>query len=251
MPSTGATRTPTGMSRRSGYPGQMDDDPVTIGVNADPARCRALRVAALGGLGFDLLYVIHRLLQGLGPHTSTVAAITVYSRDHRESLLGSEVAVGLALLSAIVFLGPLVPIIWRAGQEALATAVIISGAAFVALGFVSQAAETALVSVADSNEPAAVLALNHLQGRTPVVWTITALTAAVSLAVLRARLLPKWLGIAGLVVAAIFIFGSIFSVLGRTSEERSSLVGVGLFIAWMLAVSVALWREAAKLTRPV
>ena len=51
---------------------------------------------------------------------------------------------------------------------------------------------------------------------------------------------------AGLVAAAVFLLGSVFSVLGRTPEGGSSLVGVGLFIVWMLAVSVALWRTAAR-----
>jgi hypothetical protein len=56
------------------------------------------------------------------------------------------------------------------------------------MGFASNAAETALIGVADSSQPAAVLVLNHLQGRTPVVWTITALVAAVSLAIQRTGL---------------------------------------------------------------
>src|SRR4029453_17104286 len=69
----------------------------------------------------------------------------------------------------------LVPVIWRAGQESMAVAVAISGGVFVATGFVSNATETALIWVADANQPVAVLALDQLQGRTPVVWTITAL----------------------------------------------------------------------------
>jgi hypothetical protein len=65
------------------------------------------------------------------------------------------------------------------------------------MGFVSSAAETALIGVADSNQPAAVLALNQLQGRTPVVWTTTALVAVVSLAVHRTGLVWRWLGWSG------------------------------------------------------
>jgi hypothetical protein len=53
--------------------------------------------------------------------------------------------------------------------------------------------------VADVNQPAAVVALNQLQGRTPVVWTITALVEAVSLAVYRTGPVWRWLGVAGLV----------------------------------------------------
>ena len=128
-----------------------------------------LRTAAISGLAFAVLYVAHRLLQGTGPDGSGAAAVAAYQVTHRSALLTSEVAVALALLAFIAFLAGLVPVIWRAGQETLAVAVGISGGVFVAMGFVSNAAETALIWVADSNQPAAVLALNQLQGRTPVV----------------------------------------------------------------------------------
>jgi hypothetical protein len=208
-----------------------------------------LRSAAIGGLAFTVLYVVHRLLQGTAPDGTSAAAVASYQVAHRSALLASEIAVGLALLAFIAFLAALVPVIWRAEQEPLAVAVAISGGVFVAMGFVSNAAETALIGVADTNQPAAVLALNQLQGRTPVVWTITALVAALSLAIWRTGLVGRWLAVAGLVAAAIFLLGSIFSVLGPTPEGGSSLVGVGLFILWMLALSVGLWRTPAVSAR--
>ena len=113
------------------------------------------------------------------------------------------------------------------------------------MGSVSNAAETALIGVADSNQPAAVLALDQLQGRTPSVWTITALVAALSLAIQRTSLVWRWLGAVGLVAAPIFLLGSVFSILGRTPEASSSLVCVGIFIVWMLFLSAGLWRSAA------
>jgi hypothetical protein len=207
-----------------------------------------LRIAAIGGLAFTVLYLVHRILQGTGPDSATAAAVAAFSVEHRGILLASEVAVGLALLAFIPFVAALVPIIWRAGQETLAIAVGISGGVFLAMGFVSNAAETALIGVADSNEPAAVLALNHLQGRTPVIWTVTALVAVISLAIHRTSLVWRWLGVAGLVAAAIFLLGSVFSVLGRTPEGNSSLIGVGIFIVWMLVLSAGLWRTASKQT---
>ena len=120
----------------------------------------------------------------------------------------------------------------------------------MAIGFVSNAAETALIWVADRNQPAAALALDQLQGRTPVVWTISAMVAAISLAIYRTGLVGRWLGMAGLVAAVIFLLGSVFSILGRTSEGSSSLIGVGLFIVWMLALSAALWRASSTSTTP-
>jgi hypothetical protein len=207
-----------------------------------------LRIAAIGGLAFTVLYLVHRILQGTGPDSATAAAVAAFYVEHRGILLASEVAVGLALLAFIPFVAALVPIIWRAGQETLAIAVGISGGVFLAMGFVSNAAETALLGVADSNEPAAVLALNYLQGRTPVIWTVTALVAVISLAIHRTSLVWRWLGVAGLVAAAIFLLGSVFSVLGRTPEGNSSLIGVGIFIVWMLVLSAGLWRTASKQT---
>jgi hypothetical protein len=176
--------------------------------------------------------------------------VAAYNLAHRSALLASEVAVGLALLAFIPFLAALVPVIWQARQEPLAVAVAIIGGVFVAMGFVSNAAETALIAVADSGQPAAVLALDQLQGRIPVVWAIAALVAVLSLAIQRTSLVWRWLGSVGLVAAAIFLLGSVFSVLGRTPDGSSSLIGVGLFIVWMLVLSAGLWRSAASGTPP-
>ena len=89
-----------------------------------------------------------------------------------------------------------------------------------------------------------MLALDQLQGRTPVVWTITALVAVLSLAIQRTGLVWRWLGVAGWVAAAVFLLGSVFSVLGRTPEGGGSLIGIGLFVVWMLVLSAGLWRTA-------
>jgi hypothetical protein len=222
------------------------DDALMTRATTDRPLSQPLRTAAIGGLAFTILYAAHRLLQGTGPDGSGASAVAAYQVAHRGALLASEVAVGLALLAFIPFLAALVPVIWRAGQETLAVAVAITGGVFVALGFVSNAAETALIGVADANQPAAVLALDQLQGRTPIVWTVTALVAALSLAIWRTGLVGRWLAVAGLVAAAIFLLGSFFSVLGRTPEGGSSLIGVGLFIVWILAMSGGLWRTAAR-----
>lgn len=58
-------------------------------------------------------------------------------------------------------------------------------------------------------------------------------------------LLRRWLGIGGLVLAGVFLLASISSSLGPGVEGGYSLIGVGLFIIWMLALSVGLWRTAS------
>jgi hypothetical protein len=41
--------------------------------------------------------------------------VTAYQVTHRGALVATEVAVGLALLAFILFLAPLVPVIWHTG----------------------------------------------------------------------------------------------------------------------------------------
>jgi hypothetical protein len=223
----------------------FDDDVMAV-VNADDRRASSRRLAAVGALAFSLLFVVHHVLQGTGPVSSSPADVSAYNIANRGALLGSEVALGMGLLAFIAFLAPLVAAIWQPEQETLAVAVLIAGIVFLAMGFMSAAAETALVGIAGNNEPGAVDVLNQLQGRTPVVWAVTALATTISLAILRTGLLWRWLGISGLVLAAGFLLASISSLVGRGVEGGYSLIGVGLFTVWMLALSAGLRSASAN-----
>jgi hypothetical protein len=216
---------------------------MTESATVENRQSASLRLAAGGAFAFAVLYVLHRLGQWPGPDNSSVASVAAYQVSHRGALLASEIAVGLALLAFIAVPAGLVPVLWKAGQQSLAVSVAVSATVFIALGFVSTAAETALANVGD--EQAAVLALNQLQGRVPIVFAITALTAAVSWAIMRTELVWRWLGVAGLVAAVVFLLGSVFSVLGSTPEENSSLFGVGVFIVWTVLLGAGLWRASA------
>jgi hypothetical protein len=205
-----------------------------------------LRISAVGVSAFTILYVLHRILQATGPGGSDAALVMAYEIAHRGRLLISEIAVCLALLAFVAFVAGLVPVFWRAGEEVLAVAVGISGAIFVALGFVSSAAETALIWIAASHDPTAVAVLDQLQGRIPVVWSIAALVGVTSLAVARAGLARRWLAIVGLAASVIFVLGSFFSVVGSTPEAGASMIGIGLFIAWSIVLAIALWHATMQ-----
>ena len=213
----------------------------------DRARSVAyLRIGAVGVLAFNVLYVVHRILQAMGSGSSDPATVIAYEIAHRGRLLISEIAVCMALLAFLAFVATLVPVVWWAGQEALAVAIGLSGAIFVALGFVSSAAETALVWVAATHDPTAVNVLDQLQGRIPIIWSIAAVVVVISVAVTSAGLAGRWLAIAGIFASVIFLLGSIFSVLGSTPERGFSLVGIGLFVAWMFALAIILWHSAMR-----
>ncbi len=210
------------------------------------AGSRRLRLAATGGLTFVALYVVHRVRQGGGPDGADPATVATYNVTHRGALLASEIAVGLALLAFLAFLAPLAPLLWQAGHETLAVALLAAGVLFVAMGFVSLTAETALVAVADSNQPAAISVLNQFQGRVPNVLATAALAAVNGLAALRARLVRRWLGYVSLLAAAVFLLGFIFSVVGSTPEGGPSIFGIAAFIVWMLLVTAGLARVTTE-----
>ena len=230
--------------REAGRRRMPDDAAMTEPIVVENERATSLRLAAWGALGFTGLYLLHRIGQGLGPSDSSPETVTAYEVAHRGPLLASEVAVSLALLAFIAVPVGLVPVLRRAGQENIAVAVGVTSTLFIAIGFVSMGSETALANVTD--DQAAVLTLNQLQGRVPVVWTFAAVAVALGWAFLRTRLVWKWLGIASIIAAVIFLLGSIFSVLGREPEGRSSNYGIGLAILWMLLVGIGLLRASRR-----
>src|SRR4029453_2525452 len=78
---------------------ELVDDVLVTRATRHRSLAQPLRTAAIGGLAFTVLYLLHRLLQGSGPDSATAAAETAYNLAHRSILLASEVAVGLALLA--------------------------------------------------------------------------------------------------------------------------------------------------------
>ena len=88
--SEGNWRSPTGLHAGSG----LVDDAVVRRATTDRASGQRLRMAAIGGLAFTMLYLVHRLLQGTGPDSSSMEAVAAYQVAHRGALVASEVAVG-------------------------------------------------------------------------------------------------------------------------------------------------------------
>jgi hypothetical protein len=211
------------------------------GEGLDATQRQTLHVAGVAGLVFAALYLAHVVLQSPGPADGSVATVTSYFSERRFELLLSEALNGIGLIVFVLFLAGLVGPLRQAGEHVGATAVQVSGTAFVALGLMSTAAETALVRVATIGERAAVLTLFELQSTVPVVFAITAFTGTIALALLRTQLLPRWLGVAGLGASAVFLLGAVLSIFG-TAEGESSPVGPALFLAWMLVLCIGLLR---------
>ena len=220
------------------YDARMASQP---GEGLDATHREPLHLAGGAGLVFAALYLAHVVLQSPGPADGSVITVTAYFSERRFELLLSEALNGIGLIVLVLFLAGLVGLLRQAGEHVGATAVLVSGTAFVALGLVSTAAETALVRVAAIGERAAMLMLFELQSTIPVVFAISAFTGTIALALLRTQQLPRWLGVAGLGASAVFLMGAVLSIFG-TAEGESSPLGPALFFAWMLVLCIGLLR---------
>ncbi|MBT2517268.1 hypothetical protein J7E29_07485 [Streptomyces sp. ISL-90] len=212
---------------------------------AGAKRASLLRWSAIGATAFVVLYAVHRLLQGAGPASTDSAALAEWIAAQRGALLGSEIALGAALLACFVFVAPLVVVLRADSGAVTATAFALAGGVFIGMGLVSSAVETALFA-ADGADPGVIAVLDGLQARVPNVLAGAALAASIAPAFLQRRLAWRWVGFASLVAAAVFALGFVFGVLGSAPESRGSLFGVAAFIVWMALVTVALWLSSAR-----
>ncbi|MGH8898628.1 MAG: hypothetical protein ACRDZ4_16815 [Egibacteraceae bacterium] len=213
------------------------------------------RFAAASGFLFLALFVAHRIVQGPGPLQGrgasldpSSAAIAAYFTEHRTAVLVAAYLNELGILFLILFVGGLAGAVRRSGDQVMADVVLGGGLLFAAMGLVTSAAQTALAWVAGEGDPNAVRGLFDLQAAVPVTIAIAAFVGATALAVLRTRILSRWLGVVGLAATLVFLAGAAGQSGIATSgffapKGSAALVGAALFVAWVLAVCVALsWR---------
>lgn len=200
-------------------------------------------MGGVAGLVFVAMYAAHVVLQRPGPADGSAATVAAFYIGHRGVLLLSEVLNGIGLLVFMLFLAAFTSSLRQIGEQVGQSAVLVSGTVFVTLGMVSTAAETALVRVADTGERAAVVALFELQAVIPIVLSVTAFTFASAFVALRTRLLPRWLGLVGLVASGLFLVGSVLSIFGNAAGE-SSPFGPVLFLVWILLLCIGLLRAS-------
>ena len=207
------------------------------------------RFGAASGLVFAVLFVAGFALQDTGVLTSHVSTDEIVSRySERGTELRKELGatvIGFALVFLLVFLGSLHGTLRRAEGERrlLSTAALAGGVVMAVFLGASAALETAVPSAEgfyDNYEvdPRAVLTLATL-----ALWALglamvgaAVLVGSASLLAWKVGILPRWLALAGFVVAAIAAFGE---------STAAFVVPVVLVVAWLLLVSVALVRRAS------
>lgn len=193
------------------------------------------RVAALAGLAFVALYVVAFAL-GIEVGASDQEILDYYGDSgHRAKEVVAFFCIAGAALALMVFATALRSLIARTEQEtallaALAWAGGIACAALILTGnALSRATAFAVMDDEFQLEPNTRRLFENAGFLLFVSGALAAilLVVAVSLAVLRHALLPRWLGWSGFLVAVLLPLAIAF-------------IGFLIFIVWVLAVSAAL-----------
>jgi hypothetical protein len=159
-----------------------------------------------------------------------------YARNHGGALDASAVLIGFSLVFGLFFYGQVRAVLRRTAATESLAAVSFGGAVlFAAGGGVAAGTSLALADHPGRLTPAAAQTLNVLGRDLPMILFAGAgiLMLAAGIAIVRSRLLPAWLGWAGI-------------VLGVVGVLPVGFVAVLAAAAWTLAASVVMTLGAAK-----
>jgi hypothetical protein len=165
------------------------------------------RFAALTGVAFVALLVASFLVTSSTPSSDASAATVVAFYKTNKNGQNTSAFLGVLATVFLVFFGA---ILWNRLRAALAGSALpaagLAGAAIIAVGGASFSALTfALTDVPDKIAPAAVQAINVLSNDFffPFVVGVAVFLIANGLAIVRSRVLPQWLGWAGIPIGLI------------------------------------------------
>ena len=208
-------------------------------------------VAFFGGIAVSLYLVAIALTPVQAPDSGSPGVeIVHYATDHRSQLLASFMLFAVGLAVVMVFAAGLYRIIRRAEGEdgwlAMASlASVVAGAGIFGAG----TALFMVVAYRPATDPAVVRAFwdaGWLAYNTAGLG-FSAWIAIVAVATFRHRVLPLWTAWIGVPVALIGFVGpfAVKAGTGPFSPQGWFALVVGFtFGAWLLAVSVAIWRSS-------
>lgn len=177
--------------------------------------------------------------------------ITVWFSGHRTSGLAAAYLLGLGATALLFFLGALCRLLRRDDQLDAAASVAFAGGIGLALMVLLGGALVAVLAFRPDTTAPVARALYDANGLVVsfAAFPTAALVSASSVVALRTRVLPGWLGGAGLGVAALQLVGAASfqqSGLFMPQGDAGALQGaVGAFVVWLLATSIVMVRAPA------
>ena len=194
------------------------------------------RIAALSGIVFVVLILVHAVLQGGAPTLEDPPEDVVrYLVDKDAEIKVGAYLQGLAMVAYLWFLGSL----WRAlraaegGPGRLSVVAAAASTILVALVGVHIAILTGLSLRADAGLNPGVVSSLYLIAFVILglsAFAAATLTGAVGVLVLRTGTLPRWLGVLSLVSAGLWLLAGV----GATTEDEAwGVIGLVAFLVWL------------------
>jgi MFS family permease len=193
------------------------------------------RYGALAGLVFVVLVVIAAFIAGTPPQpTDAPRKIHEFYRDHERAL---KAGVFLSGVGAVAFLWFLVSLWSRLREHRLAMMAVGGGVATIGFALVSAAITSTTALRIGDLAPKQAKFFYSLQGIVigMASFAIAALVAATSIAALRAKVFPAWLGWASAALALAWLVAG----LGVASEQSALFIyGFVILLVWLVWVLV-------------
>jgi hypothetical protein len=211
---------------------------------------RAERIALGSGVVFVILALIAFLIAGGPDNGASSDQVLSYFRDHDTALRWQALLFGLSGGFFLWFGGTLASVIRRAeGDPAGRIPAIVVGAvgASTAIYFVGMASWLTVAEIKDG-------ALLYYFGNRAFALTnfsAAVVVLAVSLGVLRTRILVEWVAVVGAAVTVLLLVNGVAQALSD-SDAVSSLGTITflVFLAWVLTVSGLLASQRVPALRP-
>ena len=210
------------------------------------------RVAAATGIAFVVLGIIALVVVPQAPQPDASSSeVAAYYTDNRSGILAQTYLFAVAGIFFLWFLGSLRSHLRRAeGGTGRLSAVAFAGgiATFAAFGTGSGISAAMAAGIAPQGDFAVANAFFELGSQvfSGVAFPVIVLSLAASIAILRYRAFPDWLGWLGLAVTLTGIIGSfaLFADSGFFAPGGGfSYVSFGLFFVWFLLLSVVLVQQ--------
>jgi hypothetical protein len=216
------------------------------------------RLVVVSGVAFAVIFFVAlALTPAHAPNSaSSGAAIAHYAQAHRTRLLLSEFLGALSALPTFVFIAALYRLLRRAESDGdiFALTSLLGGVVGIGL-FVISLSLLAAVAYRPDQDPAILRALTDASWITVDFGAIAfaAFVGAITLGVLRTRVLPSWSGWVGVPVALVTLIGApdLSAGSGPFSPQGTvPLAVIFVFAVWAVAICVAAWRAGRLAPRP-
>ena len=232
---------------------QTGFDDRTRGADPDDRDSVWDRAARATGIAFVVLAAIAFLISGGPADDASGDEVIEYFRDNETQVEWQALFFGLASLFFLWFGGTVASIIRRgerldsAGAEEtaaigrLAAITVAAAAASTALYLTGVGASAALAKAA--GEEGAPAALYHFADQAFALanFTAAAFVGAISLAIMRTRVLPDWVGWLGAALVALGLVNGVVEVFGETVGAGAlGKITFFAFLVWVALVSALL-----------